>query len=661
MKREETSEGIGSDMKDEKNRIFPIKSKERCDHSDSRSSKEVNGIEKNAIQNSPLRKNLAVSSVFILDNVILPLLESTILSSKSNEPASLRSSLHHTYAKKFVSRVCRFDEQEDQRIILPIPEGLDEHSASSLTDDTALMERVDETSNIWYSMINEILENELKQDRLSNGPIGELDFWRRRHVILSAVLNQVSSAKGQLFLKAIASMEVLEPVSSRLKVTEKIQHLTKLGVEAAENAKFLSTLERHLRILSDSSLTTIIQTIPSLMDSMRMVWTVSRYYNREERMVPLMERVASQIVTRVKHQVKLQNIMNQENSYMQQIVRDCKYLLQSWRISYMKVRSCIEEGAGVRRWEFERGRLFDETDYMADICSELLGILNVVNQFQNFLGLELASVTGEASIVNAVVMKIQALPKFFQSFHFDPFDRAKRVEWRHKIDGFNLEVKKIEESVGWAIECAFQQLRSSEMAFHLVMKFKGLKSRPLIHQIVEKRFQDILGHYAKELDQISSFFKNNKEKPPIIIGQQRMAGRIAWANDLFHRAKVPIVLFQSESGSFEDELGCTVKRDYLKFAHTIDAYKDELFKEWVSVLLIESYDGLRNPLLRREKRLSVTSFEDNSVCERPLHLLTNFCTALITSTHEAKQFHGMGYKLPEAALHLILHENMYHW
>lgn len=43
----------------------------------------------------------------------------------------------------------------------------------------------------------------------------------------------------------------------------------------------------------------ILETIPPLMDSLQIVWMLSCYYNTNERMVPLMERIAWQLCERV--------------------------------------------------------------------------------------------------------------------------------------------------------------------------------------------------------------------------------------------------------------------------------------------------------------------------------------------------------------------------
>ena len=42
----------------------------------------------------------------------------------------------------------------------------------------------------------------------------------------------------------------------------------------------------------------MIETIPNLMGSIRLVWVISRHYNNDERMVPLMERVAWELAER---------------------------------------------------------------------------------------------------------------------------------------------------------------------------------------------------------------------------------------------------------------------------------------------------------------------------------------------------------------------------
>lgn len=52
----------------------------------------------------------------------------------------------------------------------------------------------------------------------------------------------------------------------------------------------------------------ILETIPPLMDSLQIVWTLSCHYNTNERMVPLMEHIAQQLCERVDRAIDVHKI-----------------------------------------------------------------------------------------------------------------------------------------------------------------------------------------------------------------------------------------------------------------------------------------------------------------------------------------------------------------
>lgn len=57
-----------------------------------------------------------------------------------------------------------------------------------------------------------------------------------------------------------------------------------------------------------SSFSVVLDTIPSMMSALRMVWIISRHYNKDERMIPLMERIAWEIAERVCRVVNLRTL-----------------------------------------------------------------------------------------------------------------------------------------------------------------------------------------------------------------------------------------------------------------------------------------------------------------------------------------------------------------
>ena len=57
---------------------------------------------------------------------------------------------------------------------------------------------------------------------------------------------------------------------------------------------------------------------------------------------------------------------------------DAKRSLTIWKDSYFEVRAKIESSGRDARWEFDRKRLFERTDYMAKICEDLFEVAQVM-------------------------------------------------------------------------------------------------------------------------------------------------------------------------------------------------------------------------------------------------------------------------------------------
>lgn len=56
---------------------------------------------------------------------------------------------------------------------------------------------------------------------------------------------------------------------------------------------------------------------------------------------------------------------------------DARKTLEIWKSSYFDIRAKIEASGRDARWEFDRKRLFEKTDYMASICQDLYDVLQV--------------------------------------------------------------------------------------------------------------------------------------------------------------------------------------------------------------------------------------------------------------------------------------------
>ncbi|GAB0196984.1 dynein axonemal heavy chain 10 [Grus japonensis] len=99
----------------------------------------------------------------------------------------------------------------------------------------------------WQKLISTALEEQLKKVPQGNGPLAEIDFWCERNDTLSALTEQTKLPEVQKVL------EILQEAESELigDLQIVISDLRKHHVEALDNVKFLSTLERHLKITEE--------------------------------------------------------------------------------------------------------------------------------------------------------------------------------------------------------------------------------------------------------------------------------------------------------------------------------------------------------------------------------------------------------------------------
>ena len=77
-----------------------------------------------------------------------------------------------------------------------------------------------------------------------NGPLAEIEFWRERNATLSALYEQTKLPFVRKVFEVIKEAESMLTANVQPILTE----LFKLHMEASDNVRFLSTVERHFKV-----------------------------------------------------------------------------------------------------------------------------------------------------------------------------------------------------------------------------------------------------------------------------------------------------------------------------------------------------------------------------------------------------------------------------
>uniref|UniRef100_A0A8C8G323 AAA+ ATPase domain-containing protein n=1 Tax=Oncorhynchus tshawytscha TaxID=74940 RepID=A0A8C8G323_ONCTS len=404
---------------------------------------------------------------------------------------------------KFLGHIERTLQQLEGEIKLHIPELDLEPEVDALLATPEVVEKLEQCVMNWQTQITIVIEEQQKKKPQVPGPMAEIDFWRERTAILSALSEQLKLPVVKKILEVMTKADPVTVQNLDLTVTE----LSKLHVESVENVRFLSTLERHFKNLATGAdFGVILDTIPLMMNGLRMVWIISSHYNKDERMVPLMERIAWELDKREVAKAKAQ---------------DGKQVLDQWKACYFEVRARIETSGRDPRWEFDRKKLFEKTDYMASICQDLYKILQILEEFYNIFGPELKAVTGDPKRIDDVLRWVDSLVVPIEELSFDPFNIRKMGSWKMVMQDFKAKV---------------------------------------------------------QVDIINGIFVKCKDNPPLNKNQPPVAGAIYWERSLFHHIKHTIIRFLEVTDMLESEPGKAVR--YLEVGIRMKEYEQKKYERW---------------------------------------------------------------------------------
>ena len=305
----------------------------------------------------------------ILANVYEPLFNKNI----SEIPVAFRDELL-AGLNRFVTHMKRTITQLENETRLEVPDHLGNYNASQQISNIDL-EDLESVVASWQIQISTSIDEQVRLKPSGNGPLAEIEFWCERKAALSALAEQLKLSQVENTLTTLQRYQ--SPTAQNFKLSR--DELVKLHIEANENVRFLSTLERHFKNLTQGTVgfNNVIDTIPTMMNSLRMVWIISRHYNKDERMVPLMERIAWALCDRVRRIINIKIIYRETPAQVKEMTIEAKNALELWRSSYFEVRAQIEASNRDPRWEFDKKKLFEKTDYIAKICGDLYNIAQV--------------------------------------------------------------------------------------------------------------------------------------------------------------------------------------------------------------------------------------------------------------------------------------------
>lgn len=96
------------------------------------------------------------------------------------------------------------------------------------------------------------------------------------------------------------------------------------------------------------------ETLPTLLNGLKLIWTISRHINHcEDDFVAILSAISQEICQKVKEKINIQKIFEELPTHEAlKIIQSGKSVLANWQLEFARTRQEIEKQT-VHRWEFQ--------------------------------------------------------------------------------------------------------------------------------------------------------------------------------------------------------------------------------------------------------------------------------------------------------------------
>ncbi|XP_071074543.1 dynein axonemal heavy chain 8 [Dasypus novemcinctus] len=483
---------------------------------------------------------------------------------------------------------------------------------------------------VWYKQIEQVLieSEQMRKEADDSGPLTELEHWKRMSAKFNYIIEQIKGANCK------AVINVLNVAHSKLLKSwrDLDARITDTANESKDNVRYLYTLEKVCQPLYNYDLVSMAHGIQNLINAIRMIHSVSRYYNSSERMTSLFIKVTNQMVTACKAYITdggTSHVWDQETPTVLKKIQDCIFLFKEYQTSFHKTRKQILESSGEKSFEVSEMYIFGKFEAF---CKRLEKITEMITIVQTYSALSNSTIEG----IDIMAIKFKNIYQGVKKKQYDILD-PRRTEFETDFSDFMSKIHSLEIQMQTFMNSTFGKILSSQQALQLLQRFQKLNI-PCLQLEIHHTIELILQYYVAELEAIKKLYHSQKDDPPLARNMPPVAGKILWVRQLYRRISEPINYFFKNSEILSSVEGKSVIRQYNKISYVLVEFEVVYHTAWVREISQLQY------------ALQATLFVRHPESGK---LLVNFDPKITEIVRETKCMIKMKLDVPEQAKRLL--------
>jgi dynein heavy chain len=481
----------------------------------------------------------------------------------------------------------------------------------------------------------------------SAGPMGIMDHWRSRMQKLTSVTEQLKRKDVKTVVTILTAVtkgppeKVPAAIFSLLRRWKDIDmSITESANEAKDNVKYMSTLDKFVEPLYTGTPSAVMDSLPALMNSIKMIHTIARYFNTPERMTDLFVKITHAMIENCKASVNalegfdgLPSLWKKDAAQLIVRLESCLKLNELFQETYRLTKEKLASNPKGKQFDFNEQAIFGRFDLFCRRVIKLIDLFSTIAQFRAL---------GEHKLegMGPLIKEFEDLAKTFEMKRHDLLAYASNDFDRDFVE-FNVNIDALEVKLQQFINGSFESIKSIDGALNLLAKFKAVLQRESLKADLDDKVAIIFQSFGNELELVQSLYEEDKHNPPRSRNLPPVAGNITWCRHLLQRIETPMRRFEAFPQVFASKDGKRIVKMYNRIARTLVAYEYLWYNAWV-----ESIDTAKAGL---QATLIIRHPEDGK-------LYVNFDAEILQLIREAKCLDRMAVVIPEPARIVLLQE-----
>jgi dynein heavy chain len=204
--------------------------------------------------------------------------------------------------------------------------------------------------------------------------------------------------------------------------------ITEAFNEAKDNVKYLTTLEKFIDPLYTSTPATIVDTLPALMNAVKMIHTIARYYNTTERMTNLFAKITNQMITNCKECVleeggESDSLWKKDPLVLIKNLESCIKLNDAYQQQYKDTKDTLLTLPKGKQFDFSETLIFGRFDLFCRRVYKLIDMFQTIHQFTSLSQHRFDGMEPLVKSFKAILEEFQIKRHDLLDFHSNRFDR----------------------------------------------------------------------------------------------------------------------------------------------------------------------------------------------------------------------------------------------